>query len=317
VRCWTSGRQDELFAAVYGKDGSLLHKVKLVTIGSWVEDGSSYVTCRVAVAGNKAVVAWAPIAAPGGSEPAKEQGVVHVVRLLPDGTVSTSRALPVLSKQFTTNESTWLSSLSLTPSGWVGLGWMYEDLASPGRRCTFQANVTWLSPDWGSSKTRPLSGLSDSGDASLCDNMSSPVLAAVGATQVLVVFQGSRLRSELIAPDGNVRSVPTEDPGGFPGGVGAPAVVAGGGKVVVFGGGGYMSARHYVPIVAQEFFHGRWHARQVVAGKLRGSFPGAHGPVVAVPSELSVDQRGQAAIVYGGVDKFGANFGYFASFDFR
>jgi hypothetical protein len=147
--------------------------------------------------------------------------------------------------------------------------------------------------------------------------MTSPVLAAVGATQLLVVFQGSSLRSELITPDGSVRSVPTKDPGRFPGGVGAPAVVAGGGKVVVFGGGGYLTARHYAPIVAQEFFHGRWHARQVVAGKLRGSFPGAHPPVVAVPSGLSVNQRGEAAIVYGAADRFGASFGNFASFDFR
>jgi hypothetical protein len=322
VRCWTTPAPAprQVIAGIYSRTGALTRKVKLATLGSWIEDGSGFATCRVAVSGDNAVVAWAPEAAGGATAPANFQGVVYLSRVSSSGSFSEPLAVPVATNQLQSTEATWLSSLTLTPGGWIGLGWMYENWIDRQIRhlaCSYSANLTWLSPNDQPTSTFNLISLRESNDLAACGGPPEPTLGAVGANSALVVYQGARLESELITTSGSTQVEHAIDPGAFPGGVRAPDIVSGGAKVVVVGGGFYVTKRRYVPIRAEEWYAGRWHKPQVVAG----TFPtpaGFHSPVHAYPAPAAVfvNARGQAAIVCSAVDNVGFFGGYYGSFDF-
>ena len=322
VRCWTTpapGPQ-QVIVGIYSRTGALTPKVKLATLGSWIEDGSGFATCRVAVSGDKAVVAWAPVAAPGATVPAKFQGVVYLSRLSTSGSFSAPLAVPVATKQLQSSESTWLSSLTLTPTGWIGLGWMYENWIDQHIKhiaCKYQADLTWLSPNDQPTSAFTLISLRESHDVATCGGPPEPTLGAVGGNSALVVYQGARLESALITTTGSIQVEHAVDPGSFPTGVEEPNIVSGGGKVVVVSGGGYLTRTRYVPIRAEEWYAGRWHKPQVVAGAFP-AFANSHPPVLAygAPAEVFVNARGQAAIVCSAIDSRGWFFGYFGSFDF-
>jgi hypothetical protein len=196
---------------------------------------------------------------------------------------------------------------------------MYENWTDRHIRhisCSYQANLTWLSPSDQQASPTSLISLRESHDGGTCSGPPEPVLGAVNANRALVVYPGARLESELITTSGNIQVERAVDPGFFPGGVGAPDIVSGGGKTVVVGGG-YVTRRRYVPLRAEEWYAGRWHKPQVVAS----TFPtpaGFHAPVLAyqAPATVFVNGRWQAAIVCSAVDHVGFFSGYFGSFDF-